>query len=77
MSRSALGYPDELVLNVVRNANRLVCPAAQLATILSGDPASILGKPEEVSALVAYLCSEDAGYVTGSNIAINGGQHMQ
>ncbi|AGH85117.1 Acetoacetyl-CoA reductase [Ralstonia pseudosolanacearum FQY_4] len=26
---------------------------------------------------VLYLCSEDAAYVTGSNIGINGGQHMQ
>lgn len=36
MSRAALGYPDELVANVVRNANGLVCLAAQLAAILSG-----------------------------------------
>ncbi|WP_340525006.1 acetoacetyl-CoA reductase [Cupriavidus necator] len=40
-------------------------------------PVGRLGKPEEVAALVAYLCSDDAGYVTGSNIAVNGGQHMQ
>ena len=38
---------------------------------------SRLGKPEEVAALVLYLCSDDAGFVTGSNIAINGGPHMQ
>jgi acetoacetyl-CoA reductase len=30
-----------------------------------------------VASLVVYLCSDDAGFVTGSNIAINGGQHMQ
>jgi acetoacetyl-CoA reductase len=30
-----------------------------------------------VAALVLHLCSDDAGFVTGSNIAINGGQHMQ
>jgi len=45
--------------------------------ILPQIPVGRLGKPEEVAALVTYLCSEDAGYVTGSNIAINGGQHMQ
>ncbi|MBN3786075.1 acetoacetyl-CoA reductase [Burkholderia sp. Ac-20353] len=45
--------------------------------ILPQIPAGRLGKPEEVAALVAYLCSDEAGFVTGSNIAINGGQHMQ
>ncbi|KAF7964085.1 beta-ketoacyl-ACP reductase [Cupriavidus sp. UYMU48A] len=40
-------------------------------------PVGRLGKPEEVAALIAYLCSEDAAFVTGANIAINGGQHMQ
>jgi acetoacetyl-CoA reductase len=39
-------------------------------------PMGRLGKPEEVAGLVAYLCSEEAAFVTGSNIAINGGQHM-
>jgi len=34
-------------------------------------------KPEEVAGLVAYLCSDEAAFVTGANIAINGGQHMQ
>ena len=35
-----------------------------------------LGKPEEVAGLVAYLAAEEAAFVTGANIAINGGQHM-
>jgi acetoacetyl-CoA reductase len=40
-------------------------------------PVGRLGKPEEVAGLVAYLCSDEAAFVTGANIAINGGQHMQ
>lgn len=39
-------------------------------------PVGRLGKPEEIAGLVAYLCSEEAAFVTGGNIAINGGQHM-
>jgi len=39
-------------------------------------PVGRLGRPEEVAALVAYLCTEEAGFVTGANFAINGGQHM-
>ncbi|MDP2239765.1 MAG: beta-ketoacyl-ACP reductase [Burkholderiales bacterium] len=39
-------------------------------------PLGRLGKPEEVAGLVAYLCSDEAAFVTGANIAINGGQHM-
>ncbi|MBC7502492.1 MAG: acetoacetyl-CoA reductase [Herminiimonas sp.] len=40
-------------------------------------PMARLGKPEEVAGLVAYLASDEAAFVTGANIAINGGQHMQ
>ncbi len=36
-------------------------------------PLGRLGKPEEVAALVAFLCSEDAAYITGQVYAINGG----
>jgi acetoacetyl-CoA reductase len=39
-------------------------------------PLGRLGKPEEIAALIVYLCSEDAGFLTGANVAINGGQHM-
>jgi acetoacetyl-CoA reductase len=45
--------------------------------ILPEIPVGRLGQPEEVAALVTYLCSDDAGFVTGANISINGGQHLQ
>ncbi len=38
-------------------------------------PVGRLGKPEEVASLIVWLASEMAGFVTGANIAINGGQH--
>ena len=45
--------------------------------ILPQIPVGRLGKPEEVAGLIIYLCSDEAAFVTGANIAINGGQHMQ
>jgi acetoacetyl-CoA reductase len=44
--------------------------------ILPQIPMGRLGEPEEIAGLVAYLVSEDAAFMTGTNIAINGGQHM-
>ena len=45
--------------------------------ILPQIPMGRLGKPDEVAGLCAYLASDEAAFVTGANIAINGGQHMQ
>jgi acetoacetyl-CoA reductase len=44
--------------------------------ILPQIPIGRLGKPEEIAGLVAYLSSDEAAFVTGANISINGGQHM-
>ena len=44
--------------------------------ILPQIPVSRLGKPEEIAGLVAYLASDEAAFVTGANISINGCQHM-
>src|SRR5438067_9689440 len=45
--------------------------------ILPQIPIGRLGGPEEIAGLIIYLCSDEAAFVTGANIAINGGQHMQ
>ena len=39
-------------------------------------PIPRLGTPDDVAAAVCFLCSEEAGYVTGEEIDINGGTHM-
>src|SRR6478752_9565404 len=53
-------------------------PAEVLNTkILPQIPVGRLGKPDEVAGLIIYLASEEAAFLTGANIAINGGQHMQ
>jgi acetoacetyl-CoA reductase len=44
--------------------------------IISTIPVGRLGKPEEIAKLVSYLSSDSAAFITGSNIAINGGLHM-
>jgi len=44
--------------------------------IVASIPMGRLARPEEVAAVVAFLASEDAGYITGANISVNGGMHM-
>lgn len=44
-----------------------------LEKILESIPANRIGQPEEVAALVAFLCSPDAGYITRQVISVNGG----
>jgi acetoacetyl-CoA reductase len=47
-----------------------------LDSIKSTIPLKRLAKPEEIAASVAYLASDEAGYITGETIAINGGLYM-
>ena len=39
-------------------------------------PVGRLGDPDEIARAVAYLASDEAGFITGSTLSINGGQHM-
>lgn len=48
----------------------------QQAAMLERVPAARLGQPKEVAALVQFLSSDAAGYITGETIAINGGLYM-
>jgi len=51
-------------------------PADVLEKIVAKIPAGRLGQAQEIARGVAFLCAEDAGFVTGSTLSINGGQHM-
>ncbi len=46
------------------------------AQIVASIPMGRLAKPEEIAAAVAFLASDEAGYITGANISVNGGMHM-
>ena len=46
------------------------------AAVLPQIPVGRLGEPEELAGLVSYLASDSAAFVTGAQIAINGGYHM-
>lgn len=45
-------------------------------SIISQIPVGRLGRPDEIARAVLFLADENAGYITGSNLSINGGQHM-
>jgi acetoacetyl-CoA reductase len=47
-----------------------------LEKIVAGIPIGRLARPEEIASLVAYLVSDEAGYITGANVPINGGMYM-
>ena len=51
-------------------------PQPVLDKIIAKIPVGRLGHAEEIARGVAFLCSDDAGFVTGSTMSINGGQHM-
>ena len=51
-------------------------PAEVLGKIVARIPVGRLGKADEIARGVAFLCDENAGFITGSTLSINGGQHM-
>lgn len=51
-------------------------PAQVLEKIVAKIPVGRLGHADEIARGVAFLCSEDGGFITGSTLSINGGQHM-
>jgi acetoacetyl-CoA reductase len=51
-------------------------PAEVLEKIVAKIPVGRLGQANEIARGVAFLCAEEGGFVTGSTLSINGGQHM-
>ena len=51
-------------------------PAEVLEKIVARIPVGRLGHADEIARGVTFLCSEEGGFVTGSTLSINGGQHM-
>ena len=51
-------------------------PEPVLEKIVAKIPVGRLGQASEIARAVSFLCSEDAGFVTGSTMSVNGGQHM-
>jgi len=64
----APGYADTDMVAAV--------PQDVLAKIVAKVPVGRLAQASEIARGVAFLCAEDAGFITGSTISINGGQHM-
>ncbi len=51
-------------------------PADVLEKIVAKIPVGRLGQASEIARGVAFLCADEGGFVTGSTLSINGGQHM-
>ncbi|MBS0560465.1 MAG: 3-oxoacyl-[acyl-carrier-protein] reductase [Proteobacteria bacterium] len=54
-----------------------VLPAAVREKMMAAIPLGRLGQPEDVAAAVAYLCADEAGWITGETLHVNGGMAMR
>lgn len=64
----APGYVDTDMVRAV--------PEAVLEKIIARIPVGRLGRADDIARTVAFLVADDAGFITGSTISVNGGQHM-
>lgn len=60
----------------VETAMTAVLPEAQRDKLLGSIPLGRMGKPEDIAAAAVYLASEEAGWVTGMTMNVNGGMAM-
>ena len=49
---------------------------AQQHALLAQIPLKRLGEPDDIAAAVVFLCADNASYITGETLHINGGLHM-
>jgi NAD(P)-dependent dehydrogenase (short-subunit alcohol dehydrogenase family) len=61
---------------LIGTENVLAMPADIRDRAVAQTPARRLGKPGEIARLVAFLCSDDAGFINGAEIDISGGGHL-
>lgn len=68
-------FMTERVQNLLKDREKQSgkSPEAVMADAVSEIPLGRIGDPEELASLIAFLASEKAGYVTGSNFVIDGG----
>ena len=54
----------------------MAVPEEVRAKIVAQIPTGRLGKPEEIAYAVAFLVNDEAAWITGANLSINGGHYM-